>query len=86
MEGIEALIGRGYRLIVSAINELEQNPRSAKSKRIDIEGETTEIRRYRTGRWRIIYAVQHNAPLILAIRSRPPYDYEDLENLLESLK
>ena len=78
---LNRLAGTEYRLIVSAIDELERNPRPPNSKRLEIEDETMEIRRYRTDHWRIIYAVQENSPLILAIRRRPPYDYEDLENV-----
>ena len=56
-----------------------------KSKRFDIEGETMEVRRYRIGHWRIVYVVHEDAPLILAIRKRPPYNYEDLRVLLRNV-
>ena len=55
---LNRLSGAEYRLIVSAIDELEKNPRSSKSKRLQIQDEPMEIGRYRTGHWRINYAVQ----------------------------
>ena len=46
-----------------------------------------EIRRYRVDDWRIIYAINETWQEIgvLAIRKRPPYDYEDLTFLLSHL-
>ncbi len=46
-----------------------------------------EVRRLRMDRWRIIYAVDERNKIIdvLAVRKRPPYDYGDLAELLESV-
>ncbi|WP_376788420.1 type II toxin-antitoxin system RelE/ParE family toxin [Thermoflexus sp.] len=45
------------------------------------------MRRLRMDRWRIIYAVDERNKIIdvLAVRKRPPYDYGDLAELLESV-
>jgi mRNA interferase RelE/StbE len=47
-----------------------------------------EIRRIRIDTWRVIYAINEELEqvAILAIRRRPPYDYEDLPALLASLE
>ena len=49
---------------------------------------TWEVRRIRLEGWRIIYAIDEEAKFVavLAVRKRPPYDYEDLSDLLENLE
>jgi len=46
-----------------------------------------EIRRIRLENWRIIYAFNEevNWVWVLGIRQRPPYDYEDLPELISKL-
>src|SRR5262245_11928751 len=46
-----------------------------------------ELRRIRLEQWRVIYIIDEEWSEIgiLAIRKRPPYNYEDLSNLLEGL-
>ena len=50
--------------------------------------EGAEIRRVRIERWRIVYAVNDGEGWvwILAIRRRPPYDYQDLAELAGRLQ
>ncbi|MCE7904371.1 MAG: type II toxin-antitoxin system RelE/ParE family toxin [Anaerolineae bacterium CFX3] len=79
------LTGAARREMIHAVDAIEKSPRLPASKRLTIPNETTEIRRYRLGHWRIIYVVVDEQPLVLAIRRRPPYDYEDLEELLKKL-
>jgi mRNA-degrading endonuclease RelE of RelBE toxin-antitoxin system len=69
--------------MIVAIDALEENPRPARSKRLEVEGESREIRRLRLDKWRVIYLVLEEQPIILAIRKRPPYNYEDLKTLAE---
>jgi mRNA interferase RelE/StbE len=83
---LEKLPGNVRRLMISAIDELAKNPRPHNSKQLIIEGELTEIRRLRLGKWRILYLVHNGQPVILAIRQRPLYDYEDLERLVGEKK
>ncbi len=79
------LSGAVRRQITIAIKTLAQNPRPPASKQIFIPDETMEVRRYRAGLWRIIYAVENEQAMIITIRRRPPYDYEDLEELLKGI-
>ena len=44
-----------------------------------------EIRRLRISKWRIVYLVMDDQPIILGIRQRPPYDYSDIESLAEEV-
>jgi mRNA interferase RelE/StbE len=83
-DDLKRLPGNVYRQMVVAIDGLEQNPRPPGSKRLALVDERCEARRLRLGHWRIIYLVVEGRALILAIRRRPPYDYDDLEALIEA--
>lgn len=46
-----------------------------------------ELRRYRLDDWRVVYAIDEQLEMIyiLAVRKRPPYDYDDLDELIAQL-
>jgi mRNA interferase RelE/StbE len=46
-----------------------------------------EIRRIRIEQWRIVYAIEKELDLVtvLAVRKRPPYQYDDLTGLLRDI-
>lgn len=73
-----------------AINALPNNPRPAKSIELTPPPGLTlpdiEPRRLSMGKWRVIYVIDEPWQTIgvLAIRKRPPYDYDDLAELLSS--
>jgi mRNA interferase RelE/StbE len=73
------------RQMIVAINGLEENPRPSNSKQLKMEDEVREIRRLRLGKWRIVYAIIEEQPIVLGVRRRPPYDYDDLQRLLEDV-
>jgi hypothetical protein len=52
---------------------------------LKIENEVREIRRLRLGKWRIIYAIIEDKPVVLGVRRRPPYDYGDIQSLLKDV-
>lgn len=56
----------------------------AKMLAADVEA---ELWRLRLDNWRILYAIDESQGIVdvLAVRKRPPYDYGDLEELLEDL-
>jgi mRNA interferase RelE/StbE len=66
---------------------LQENPRPARSKKLDWPVDSFEPRRLRMGEWRIVYAVNdaERWVQVLAVRKRPPYDYGDLTELLRQL-
>jgi len=47
-----------------------------------------DFHRLRVDHWRVIYAINEAEGWVwvLAIRSRPPYDYSDLKELLRKVK
>ena len=69
-----------------AIRDLATEPRPPQSKQLRLPAEThSELRRLRLDRWRIIYSIREadRTLAVLAVRQRPPYNYEDLQRLLE---
>jgi len=76
--------------IKTIIDNLAQEPRPAKSKKLQLPDEWQslwEVRRLRLDNWRVIYAVNETwlEIGILAIEKRPPYNYNDLAELLATL-
>jgi mRNA interferase RelE/StbE len=77
------------------IEGLSAEPRPPHSRALDLSKiedklsipEGIEVRRLRLDRWRVIYAVDESwqAVIVLALRQRPPYDYEDLDELITGL-
>ncbi len=75
--------------IKKIIDGLAENPRPYNSIEMESPIETSwEPRRIRIDSWRIIYVVDDafEEVGVLAIRQRPPYDYEDLTDLLNDLE
>jgi mRNA interferase RelE/StbE len=70
-----------------AIDALAGNPHPAGSLVLDVPESEREVCRIRLDRWRIVYAVTETekAVDVLAVRKRPPYDYGDLEELLQNV-
>ncbi len=77
-----------------AIDDLAQDARPPASKGLTLpEGLATRIRtewearRIKLEDWRIVYAVSEtwHEIAVLSVRQRPPYDYDDLADLLGEL-
>ncbi|MBE2234299.1 MAG: type II toxin-antitoxin system RelE/ParE family toxin [Anaerolinea sp.] len=68
-----------------AMLALGNDPRPPDSKQLDWLSERFEPRRLKLRNWRVVYAVddQANWVWVLAIRKRPPYDYDDLDILFQ---
>jgi mRNA interferase RelE/StbE len=85
-EGIRYLPGNMRQRVRRAIRELADDPRPSQSKALTLTGFDQELRRLRLDRWRIVYIIDedHKTVDVLALRKRPPYDYGDLESLLQT--
>ena len=83
---IKALPGNIRHRVRRAIGALADDPRPARSKALETEFDR-ELWRLRLDRWRIVYTIAEPDLIVdvLAIRKRPPYDYADLEKLLEDM-
>jgi mRNA-degrading endonuclease RelE of RelBE toxin-antitoxin system len=72
------------------VDELRNEARPAQSKPLVLSDTIQiewEVRRIRIDAWRIVYAISETwqEVAVLTIQKRPPYDYEDLEELLAGL-
>lgn len=85
---MRALPGHVRQRVRRAIDALARHPRPHSSKRLSAAGSEHELRRVRLDRWRIVYAITEadKALDVLAVRRRPPYDYGDLEALVEQAR
>ena len=74
--------------IKKLIKTLSSEPRPHHSRQLATDPlPHLEMRRVRLDNWRVIYVIDvaWDIITILAIRKRPPYDYEDLPEFLERL-
>jgi mRNA-degrading endonuclease RelE of RelBE toxin-antitoxin system len=87
---IRQLPGNLRQRAVRLLRSLEQEPRPESSRPLDVAkagidlGPGAELRRVRLASWRVVYLVEDDTALVsvLAIRKRPPYQYDDLEELI----
>ena len=93
-EEVKDLPGNIRQRIKRAIRSLGENAKPSESKILDITEIAPDLEperllmRIRINRWRIVYAITESEKAIdvLAVRKRPPYDYQDLERLLNKIK
>lgn len=73
--------------VKKAVDALAVEPRPPRSIQLDFPELDGELRRARLENWRIVYAVSDSEKTVdvLAVRKRPPYQYEDLAELIEQL-
>jgi len=73
-------------------DDLAEEPRPSQSRSLDVTGldvpSGVELRRLRMDMWRVIYAVNDGEGWVwvLAVRQRPPYGYEDLDELVARVR
>jgi mRNA interferase RelE/StbE len=89
------LPGNVRQRIKRAIEGLSTDPRPRQSRALDLSkiedrvsvSEGIELRRLRLEHWRILYAIDEEwkTVIVLAVRRRPPYNYEDLGVLIAGL-
>ena len=75
--------------IKKIIDDLAEDPRPFNSIKLEFSIDAGwEPRRIRVDSWRIIYAVDDTFEqvVVLGIKKRPPYDYEDLIDLFAELE
>jgi mRNA interferase RelE/StbE len=84
---IRRLPGHMRQRVRRAISDLGDDARPPASSALSVTSEPWELRRVRLDRWRILYGVVENEGIVdvLAVRRRPPYDYGDLQRLVEDL-
>lgn len=86
---IRQLPGHMRQRIRRAIESLSIEPRPQQNRKLSVlEHLDVEARRIRLDRWRVLYIVDERwlEVGVLAVRERPPYDYEDLPSLLNEFR
>ncbi len=84
---MKRLPGNIRQRIKRAVSELAENPRPPRSKVLSVPEFDGELRRLRLESWRIVYLVTEADSCldVLAVRKRPPYNYDDLPELIAEL-
>jgi mRNA interferase RelE/StbE len=84
---IKALPGHVRQRVRRAVDGFADDPRPSGSKKLDLPEPDCDVWRLRLDKWRIVYAISEadKAVGVFAVRTRPPYDYGDLEKLLSEL-
>jgi mRNA-degrading endonuclease RelE of RelBE toxin-antitoxin system len=90
---IRALPGNMRQRIIDLLKEFRCSPRPHNTKLMDMSelgGEVSssiELYRIRVDAWRVVYAIEEELNLltVLAVRKRPPYQYDDLRELIDEL-
>lgn len=87
LDEVKALPGHMRQRVKRAIRALADDPRPPQSQVLNVALQGCELRRLRMDRWRLVYGVWESDKVVdvLAVRKRPPYDYGDLERLLQDL-
>ena len=90
---IRRLPGYVRQRVVRTLRTLKREPHPSNSRTLDttkagVELQPgTELCRVRIASWRIVYLIEEefNLVSVLAIRKRPPYQYDDLPELLKDI-
>jgi mRNA-degrading endonuclease RelE of RelBE toxin-antitoxin system len=90
---IRRLPGHARPGIMAALKSLTETPQPPRSRPLDVARAGIELPaavtlwRVRLDPWRIVYAVDNDdrRVVVLAVRRRPPYRYEDLPGLAEEV-
>jgi mRNA interferase RelE/StbE len=84
-EEIDSLPGHVRQRVRRAVLALQDNPRPSQGKCMEYDlGPKQELWRLRLDAWRVVYLIdqERDRVYVLAVRKRPPYQYEDLVALL----
>jgi len=90
---IRSLPGNMRQRIIDLLKELRSSPRPHNTKLMDMSelggavDSKIELYRIRVESWRVVYALEEELKLltVLAVRKRPPYQYDDLRDLINEL-
>ncbi len=84
---IKDLPGHIRQRVRKVIREFADHPKPSRSKHLEFPAPERQLYRYRLDDWRIVYSIAELEKIIdiLAIRRRPPYDYGDLQKLLDEI-
>ncbi len=90
---IRELPGNMRQRVIRLLKALQEEPRPHNSKQMNLASLGCELEsnitlhRIRVESWRVVYVLEEELQLltVLAIRKRPPYQYDDLRQLLDQV-
>lgn len=90
LQEIKRLPGHVRQRVKRTIDSFAENPRPIDSIELSnapVSSPSVSLYRYKMEKWRIVYAVDDatSSVDVMAIRQRPPYDYGDLAELIQTL-
>lgn len=90
LQEIKHLPGHIRQRVKRAINALAENPQPPGSIALSdlvISKPNVRAHRLKIEKWRLVYAVDEaeKAIDVMTIRQRPPYDYRDLDKLIQAI-
>ncbi len=87
-QAAKQLPGNVRQRVKRSIDALQDDPRPARTKRLETTQTNLEVRRLRLDDWRVLYAVNEELKQVqvFAVRQRPPCDYADLDDLLGEME
>ncbi len=86
---IDRLPGHIRQRVRQAVKELARDVYPPRSKRLDYELKSGwELGRLRLESWRLVYVIDRewDRVFVLTVRRRPPYQYDDLDQLLSDVE
>jgi len=89
LDEIAELPGHMRQRVRRAVSDLREMPCPPQSRTLEIPAdlyvEGLDTRRLRLDNWRVVYVIDEEWDIItvLAVRKRPPYNYDDLRELLK---
>lgn len=85
---LRELPGHVRQRVKQLVDGLAAEPRPSISKALHVVDSPYDVRRARLERWRIVYLVDEadQTVSVIAVRKRPPYNYQDLAALLQALQ
>jgi mRNA interferase RelE/StbE len=90
LQEIKHLPGHIRQRVKRAINALAENPQPPGSIALSgvvIAKPNVIAHRLKIEKWRLVYAIDETEKVVdvMTIRQRPPYDYDDLDKLIQSI-
>lgn len=90
LQEIKRLPGHVRQRAKRAIDSFAENPRPSDSielSNVTVSSPSVSLHRYKMEKWRIVYAIDEatSSVDVMAVRQRPPYDYGDLAELIQTV-
>lgn len=91
LQEIKRLPGHVRQRVKRIIDDFAEDPRPPGSidlSNITVPKSAVTLHRFKLEKWRIVYAVDEETAAVdvMAVRQRPPYDYGDLQEIIQEIR